>query len=145
MSFDKLAAAFLCGGAAQELAALAHFGLQKGLEYCDRLRTPRHHPQTPLQYGNAGLSGDLFPNGTGAPGASPRGAAFLAAHRNEAKVSHRRAIRLGVAVNDDDAKPASCRGTGARQADDSCADDRQVVRARNCNLRTYGPLICGNT
>jgi hypothetical protein len=65
----------------------------------------------------------------------------LARDRDEAKVSHRRAVSLRVAIDHDSAQSSQRGRACAGQPDDSGTDNRKVKDAGDGRLRTYDLLV----
>ena len=87
---------------------------------------PNRHPHPGVFDTDTSRGGNLGPDGARPVRAIPHGAALLPRHGDEAEVSDRCSVCLGIAVYDDDAQAApggrQCRG----KTDDSGTDDREV-------------------
>ena len=109
-------------------AALGHFGIEEFLEDGARFASLGDHRHAALLDRDAGGPGDVEPDVARAPGPAPDLALRLTRHRHEAEIAHRRAIGLGVAVDDQHAQAAPRRRERMRQPDDPGADNRNIER-----------------
>ena len=86
----------------------------------------RGDDEAALEDGDTGRRRDVLPDVAGPSGLLPAVTGLLPGHRDEAEIAHRGSVGLRVAVEDDNPLAAPGRRHGMGEADDPCADDRDV-------------------
>ena len=77
----------------------------------------------------AGHRHDVGPDVAAAHGTAPRQAGFLAGHRHEPEIAHRRTDRARIAVDDGRPQPVAVRGKCVTETDDAGSNDHAVEMA----------------
>ncbi len=122
----ELRLAFGQPGGRQQFAALAHLGLQEGVDHGKRLWSARSDGHATMNDIDAGRFGQFQPYIPRAHRAPPDRSALLAANDNEAEIADRGAIGLRVAVDHDNPETQAARRKRMRQPKDAGANDREV-------------------
>lgn len=114
----------------EEFAPFTHLGREERFEDAACLAATRGDHQAAVHDLDSCRSRDFEPDVARALGPLPAGAALLAGHGDKAEVADRRAVRLGVTVDDYDPLAAAGGGERVRQAADACPDDCEIVVPR---------------